>query len=490
MVRIPTRDATLPGVGSLPSPTMKQILQKQTGKVLYRTHAATLRRAELSGVDFTGAEMPGEDLSGASLDGATLARADLTGANIRDARLKGAVLRDADLSGAALCGADLYGSFLRGARLNGADLSGARLDGADMRAAELDGAVIHDASFGNHLPDRADLLVALRHILHILCATPGYFFRRLLPITLPVVVVMAAFVLLRIVAFDFQYDRSRLPAGWPDFVPGLIGNALTLAAIVALGLMLRRIFARLGTRDAFEGYLGLLFFFVSGVYLVVAITGYMDDVARETITSTVFRVLKVFGFAVLVTLVMSVYGAPARMRPFEGEPVDPYALWRALGILTAASVLGLVLMNARMILAPFMGEYASFEDVDAFWRHLQLYLSVVAGLLLLWGTLPRLPFPATLSRSSLRGADLHGANLRGINFREADLRDADMGGAELRHADLRAAVLEGTNLEGAVFDATTRWPDGIDPEARGAVRHATPFWHVPITSLLLRRREF
>jgi len=79
----------------------------------------------------------------------------------------------------------------------------------------------------------------------------------------------------------------------------------------------------------------------------------------------------------------------------------------------------------------------------------------------------------SLYRAQLQGADLRGAILR------ADLRRADLRGADLRGADLSWAVLkhstagEEAQLAGARYDDKTLWPEGINPEAWGAVRGGT-----------------
>ena len=87
-------------------------------------------------------------------------------------------------------------------------------------------------------------------------------------------------------------------------------------------------------------------------------------------------------------------------------------------------------------------------------------------------------------RAPLREADLRRANLRSANLREADLRGsylqyAILRGADLRDADLRdsalwgvdlmRANLQGANVHGAAYDLNTRWPEGFDPVAAGAV---------------------
>lgn len=84
-----------------------------------------------------------------------------------------------------------------------------------------------------------------------------------------------------------------------------------------------------------------------------------------------------------------------------------------------------------------------------------------------------------LGRGSFRGASLRGAvmtacgaagaDFSGADLREARLLGAQLAGAMLAMADLRGANLEGAVVGGAVFDAATRWPDGFDPVAAGAV---------------------
>ena len=75
---------------------------------------------------------------------------------------------------------------------------------------------------------------------------------------------------------------------------------------------------------------------------------------------------------------------------------------------------------------------------------------------------------ANLSRASLEGTDLSGADLRNAN-----IRDASLVGATLRSARLEGAVLTGAELYLAVlkdasYDRATRWPDGFEPQKRGA----------------------
>ncbi len=88
----------------------------------------TLRGADMSCANLTGADLTGANLAFANLRDADLTGADLTGAN----------LRDADLTGADLTGANLAFANLRDADLTGADLTGANLTRANLRGADLD----------------------------------------------------------------------------------------------------------------------------------------------------------------------------------------------------------------------------------------------------------------------------------------------------------------------------------------------------------------
>ncbi len=56
------------------------------------------------------------------------------------------------------------------------------------------------------------------------------------------------------------------------------------------------------------------------------------------------------------------------------------------------------------------------------------------------------------------------------NLRRADLSGADLRDVDLRGADLREATLTDTDLRGAKYNAATRWPEGAEPGALGAVR--------------------
>jgi hypothetical protein len=70
---------------------------------------------------------------------------------------------------------------------------------------------------------------------------------------------------------------------------------------------------------------------------------------------------------------------------------------------------------------------------------------------------------ADLRHADLQRARLRGANLGGCSLQGADLQGADLQGADLRGSNLRGAKLEGADLTGVQDDATTVWPDGVDP---------------------------
>ena len=79
------------------------------------------------------------------------------------------------------------------------------------------------------------------------------------------------------------------------------------------------------------------------------------------------------------------------------------------------------------------------------------------------------PGDADLHDTNLSDAYLHGANLREANLRGADLSWADLREANLAGADLSEAFLSDAHLRLARYNADTKWPEGFDPEAAGAV---------------------
>jgi uncharacterized protein YjbI with pentapeptide repeats len=74
-------------------------------------------------------------------------------------------------------------------------------------------------------------------------------------------------------------------------------------------------------------------------------------------------------------------------------------------------------------------------------------------------------YNANLSNSILTGANLQFAKMRGANLSKADLSGANLRWARLQDVKLNDAIL--TNVR---YNDRTRWPEGFDPEAAGAVK--------------------
>ncbi len=71
-----------------------------------------------------------------------------------------------------------------------------------------------------------------------------------------------------------------------------------------------------------------------------------------------------------------------------------------------------------------------------------------------------------LSGADLTGCDLSGAILRGARLDGTVMRFADLAGCDLRRADLSGLDLDDEpSLDGAVYDETTRLPEGLDLDA-------------------------
>ncbi len=118
---------------------------------------ATLKRANLSGLDLSGSDMfkanlHGSDLSGARLVKANARYADLssaafTGADLEAAQVKWANLKDARLGGARLISTKLQNAKAQNAVFNGAQLQDAIFDDADVREASFRDANLNNAFF-------------------------------------------------------------------------------------------------------------------------------------------------------------------------------------------------------------------------------------------------------------------------------------------------------------------------------------------------------
>lgn len=75
---------------------------------------------------------------------------------------------------------------------------------------------------------------------------------------------------------------------------------------------------------------------------------------------------------------------------------------------------------------------------------------------------------ADLRDTNFRGAALWFVNLHGARLAGADFSGAWMPGAKLHGVDLRGASLAAAELRYARYDEQTLWPDGVDPQERGA----------------------
>ena len=77
---------------------------------------------------------------------------------------------------------------------------------------------------------------------------------------------------------------------------------------------------------------------------------------------------------------------------------------------------------------------------------------------------------AILMSTDLRGADLRGADLRGALLYVTYLQETQLQGADLRATGLdNYAIKRVAWLDNARFDEHTKWPEGFDPVAAGAV---------------------
>ena len=95
----------------------------------------------------------------------------------------------------------------------------------------------------------------------------------------------------------------------------------------------------------------------------------------------------------------------------------------------------------------------------------------LSGVNLVWVELIDVNFQsADLSHSNLSGANFSGSDFSdGANLTFADLSRADLCNTNLKSARLEGANLEGIQLSGAIYDDTTKFPIGFDPQKAGAV---------------------
>ena len=102
-----------------------------------------LRKADLSGADFSHADLRGADLSYARVTGANFEGADLQGAKLGFTNMEGTNLQDANMSNAVMMGVDMDGVDMRGADLRGAEMDGMRVRSGDMSGVKHDDVGFH-----------------------------------------------------------------------------------------------------------------------------------------------------------------------------------------------------------------------------------------------------------------------------------------------------------------------------------------------------------
>ena len=71
--------------------------------------------------------------------------------------------------------------------------------------------------------------------------------------------------------------------------------------------------------------------------------------------------------------------------------------------------------------------------------------------------------------ANLAGAGLQTAIPENANLENANLRDTLLWNANLCGANLTGADLMGADLHGGTYNALTKWPEGFDPVATGAI---------------------
>jgi len=142
-------------------------------------------------------------------------------------------------------------------------------------------------------------------------------------------------------------------------------------------------------------------------------------------------------------------------------------MWRRLVLITSIALLGLGLAACKSQELP--------PGCPPTCSGLYLYQYKLNGANLAGADLSKADLThATLVNANLSGANLQGAvmpysNLEGANLTNADLRGADLRIAKLKGADLTGANLEGTILLNATYRPSTKWPEGFDYRAAGAV---------------------
>jgi len=112
-----------------------------------------IKKYEAGDRDFNGENFWRAELRGVNLSGASFECANFNGAILRNTKLKGVNLQNANLPGADLRNACLWGADLKGANFRNADLQNADFRGANIKDANLGGANTKHTLFGDVSPE-------------------------------------------------------------------------------------------------------------------------------------------------------------------------------------------------------------------------------------------------------------------------------------------------------------------------------------------------
>lgn len=123
----------------------KAYFERATGHSVY-FREANLFRSKLQNADFTKSDFVNVNLRRADMSGGNFSNANFYLANMRSANLQNAKLRNASLMMANLTGADLTGADLTGANLQGAQLISTKLDNAILNGCNIFGISAWDVS--------------------------------------------------------------------------------------------------------------------------------------------------------------------------------------------------------------------------------------------------------------------------------------------------------------------------------------------------------
>ncbi|MGE0151729.1 MAG: pentapeptide repeat-containing protein [Reyranellaceae bacterium] len=420
----------------------------------------SFRGVWLTDVDFSGAILRGTDFSDARLERVRFSGADLTGAVFRRTHIEGqfdrATLPDADLQWASIAKSDFSDATLSGARLAAAVISqsdfararadrsvfaGARLyqirfEDTDFSDADLSGVMGSNVSFRDARFAGAVMTGLRRNPREGLPAPLDFSAADLRGAKLDGVRLVAAL-----------YDcRTRWPHGFDPAAHGMVPAADARGCGAKPDFSWWRVqpVGNFGEIDlsgvSFRGAV------LGGTFIKTDLQG--ADFTRATggisfrgtnLRSADFShvVLSRWNFSDEAGVSVDLRGAK-----FRG----------AILSLTHFAVPHDADLRGAIVFAPPSKWPASIDPVKA---------GIVFGDSATASSL----FPGY----SLKGADLRGFNLSGGDFRLLDLRFADLRNARIEAVDFRGADLASARLKGALYNDSTKWPQGFDVASSGVV---------------------